>query len=215
MILRPDADQVLGGDTVVMQKLAGTLPALGAEVIVGRLAEMPPAREFDLLHVFTVVPIDHTRGMLAWARSGNIATLVSPLYHASYRHQFEKAVVAVPRWRRLARIAGRRPAWIAYQAWQDAKLPLLSTWRASRAALESATCVAASSRWENRYIAGHFRLAARTRRRMRISPLGIDATLYGRSFSDVELAAFRGRYGLEPGYVVEVGRLEPRKTSWP
>jgi len=213
MILRPDADRTFGGDTVVMNNLSRAMSALGAKVAVGKLDDLPPASEFDLLHIFTVAPIDHARRMVAWARGAGIAIVFSPLYHASYRHQFEKAAVAAPFWQALSRTVGRRPAWAIYQGWMEAKLPFWPVWRASRAALEAATCVASSSRWENRYIAGHFRLSARARKHMRISPLGIDAGLYSQSYSEADLAAFRKRYGLEPGYVAEVARLEPKKNQ--
>jgi glycosyltransferase involved in cell wall biosynthesis len=213
MILRPDADRTFGGDTVVMNKLCRALTAAGAGAVVGKLEEMPPPREFDLLHIFTVAPIDHAQRMVAWAKRGGIAIVFSPLYHASFRHQFEKAIATVSYWRTLSRVLGRRPAWAVYQAWMEAKLPLLPVWQASRAALHAATCIAAGSRWENRYIAHHFRLSPEARRRMRVSPLGIDAALYGRVFSDTELTAFRERYALEPGYVAEAARLEPKKNQ--
>jgi glycosyltransferase involved in cell wall biosynthesis len=48
---------------------------------------------------------------------------------------------------------------------------------------------------------------------MRISPLGIDAGLYGRTFTEAELTAFRQRYDLEPGYVCQVGRIEEKKNQ--
>lgn len=213
MILRPDADRTFGGDTVVMNKLCRALPALGASAMVGKLEEMPRPSEFDLLHIFTVAPIDHAQRMVAWAQSGSIAIVFSPLYHASFRHQFERAIATVPHWRALSRVLGRHPAWVVYQAWMEARLPFWPVWQAGRAALQAATCIAAGSRWENRYIAHHFHLSPGTRRRMRISPLGIDAGLYSRSFSDSELSAFRQRFGLEPGYVAEVARLEPKKNQ--
>ena len=213
MILRPDADRTFGGDTVVMNKLSRALTAAGAAATVGKLDELPPADEFDLLHIFTVAPIAHAQRMVGWAKRGGIAIVFSPLYHASFRHQFEKAITAVSYWRALGRALGRRATWGIYQAWMEARLPLLPVWQASRAALQAATCIAAGSHWENRYIAQHFRLSPETRRRIRVSPLGIDAALYGRAATPAELAAMRGRYGLAPGYVAEVARLEPKKNQ--
>ncbi len=213
MILRPDADRVFGGDTVVMQKLSAAMTTLGARVTVGRQAEMPPAGEFDLLHIFTVAPIDHAQRMVAWARAGGAAIVFSPLYFNDFRDWFERAAARTPRWRLLSRLLGKRTAWWLYRARQTALLPVQPSWRAMRDALLAATCIATSSRWENQWVAGHFRLPAPVRQGMRISPLGIDADLYGQRFTEEQLAAFRARYGLEPGYVVEVARIEEKKNQ--
>ena len=48
---------------------------------------------------------------------------------------------------------------------------------------------------------------------MRISPLGIDTELYGQSFTEAQLDDFRQRYGLEPGYVAQVARIEEKKNQ--
>ncbi len=213
MILRPDADRVFGGDTVVMQKLSAALRASGVEVTVGRLEEMPPAQQFDLLHMFAVMPVDHTSRMAAWAKAGGAAIVVSPLYYDDFRSWFERAVVAAPRWRSLARRLGKPRAWTIYRSWQTARLPLSSTWRGGRETLLAATVIATTSRWENAWIAGHFRLPPAVRQKMRLSPLGIDADLYGQRFSEAQLAGFRERYGLEPGYVSQVARIEEKKNQ--
>ncbi len=213
MILRPDADRVFGGDTVVMRKLSAAMCDQGVEVVVGRLGEMPPAREFDLVHIFALAPVDHAEAMVAWARSGSAAIVFSPLYYSDFRDWFERAAVTVPRWRTLVRRLGKPFAWRLYRTWQTARLPYQATWRRMRAALRAADVVATTSEWENRWLARHFRLPATMRQAMRISPLGIDAELYGRTFSKDELAAFRARYGLPAGYVAQVARLEEKKNQ--
>ena len=213
MILRPDADRVFGGDTVVMQKLSAALRASGIEVTVGPLAEMPPAQEFDLLHMFAVMPVEHSSRMAAWAKAGGAASVISPLYYDDFRSWFERAVVATPRWRSLARWLGKPRAWAIYRGWQTARLPLSSTWRGGRETLLAATVIATTSRWENSWIAGHFRLPPAVQQEMRISPLGIDADIYGQHFTEGQLAEFRARYGLEPGYVSQVARIEEKKNQ--
>lgn len=213
MILRPDADRVFGGDTVVMRKLGAALCDQGVEVVVGRLGEMPRARGFDLLHIFALAPVDHAEAMVAWARGGGAAIVFSPLYYSDFRDWFERVAVTVPRWRTLVRRLGKPFAWRLYRTWQTARLPFQATWRRMRAALRAADVVATTSQWENRWVAGHFRLPAAMRRAMRISPLGIDAALYGRTFSEGELAAFRAQYALPAGYVAQVARLEDKKNQ--
>ena len=213
MILRPDADTVFGGDTVVMNKLSHAMRGQGVEVVVGPLDVLPPASEFDLLHIFTVAPLTHARRMVAWAQAGRVPIVFSPLYYATFRHWFEKASASAPRWRRLAATLGKERTWAIYRTWQEVKLPLVEVWRESRKVLAAATCIATSSQWENRYVAGHFRLSRRIRQQMRISPLGIDAALYGQTFSDEQIAAFRARHQIGPGYVCEVARLEPKKNQ--
>ncbi len=271
MILRPDADRVFGGDTVVMRKLSAAMCAQGVDVVVGRMDEMPPAREFDLLHIFALAPVDHAEAMIAWAQGGDAArwerrhperrppqtaaavegcepvgrpfdsgpsaawppaqgasplpasgsaaargraaVVFSPLYYSDFRDWFERAAVTVPRWRALARRLGKPVAWRLYRAWQTARLPYQSGWRRMRAALRAADVIATTSQWENGWLAGHFRLPADVRRAMCLSPLGIDAELYGRTFGEAELAAFRARYGLPTGYVAQVARLEEKKNQ--
>ncbi len=212
MILRPDADRVFGGDTVVMHKMSAAMQALGAEVVVGRMAEMPPAAEFDLLHIFTLAPLDHSAAMVAWARAGGAAIVFSPLYYSDFRDWFERAVVRTSHWRGLAQRVGKRRAWTIYRAVQTARLPLQTGWRTGRAALLAADVIATSSRWENAWLARHFRLPGPVVARMALSPLGIDADLYGQTFSEAELAAFRQRHGLEAGYVAQVARIEEKKN---
>lgn len=212
MILRPDADRVFGGDTVVMQKMSAALQKLGAEVVVGRMEEMPPATEFDLLHIFTLAPLAHSAAMVAWAQAGAATIVFSPLYYNDFRDWFERAVVRTTHWRKLAQRLGKARTWAIYRAVQTARLPLQATWRAGRATLLAADVIATTSRWENAWLARHFRLPQPVVARMALSPLGIDAALYGQTFSAAELAAFRERHGLEAGYVAQVARIEEKKN---
>jgi glycosyltransferase involved in cell wall biosynthesis len=213
MILRPDADRVFGGDTLAMQKLSAALRASGVEVTVGRQAEMPPAQQFDLLHMFALTPVDHAARMLAWAQTGGAAVVISPLYYDDFRSWFERAVLVAPRWRTLAACLGKRRVRALHHRWQTARLPVSQAWRASREVLTATTVIATTSRWENAWLAQHFRLPAETRRIMQISPLGIDTALYGQSFAEAQLVEFRQRYGLEAGYVAQVARIEEKKNQ--
>ncbi len=213
MILRPNVDRVFGGDTLAMQKLSTALRALGVAVTIGRLEEMPPAQEFDLLHMFAMTPVEHADHLMAWAQAGGAAVVTSPLYYEDFRSWFERAVISAPRWRSLAVRLGKQRAWVIFRSWQTARLPLSRTWRRGREALLAATVIATTSRWENAWLANHFRLPSEVRRKMQISPLGIDAELYGQSFTEAQLAEFRQRHGLEPGYVVQVARIEEKKNQ--
>lgn len=212
MILRPDADRVFGGDTVVMEKMSAALRDLGVEVVVGRMAEMPPATEFDLLHIFTLAPLEHSAAMVAWAQAGGAAIVFSPLYYNDFRDWFERALTRASPWRVLARGLGKGPARAIHRALQTARLPRQAAWQAGRSTLLAADVIATSSRWENAWVARHFRLPPPVVARMALSPLGIDAELYGQTFSEAELAAFRARYGLAPGYVAQVARIEEKKN---
>ena len=85
MILRPDADSVFGGDTVVMQKMSAAMRELGADTFVGHQDEMPPAREFDLLHIFALAAGGCTRRAWWLGRdSGGLAIVFSPLYYSRF-----------------------------------------------------------------------------------------------------------------------------------
>lgn len=213
MILRPDADRVFGGDTVVMQKLSAALRERGVHVALGKQDELPSAREFDLLHIFTVAPLDHAQRMVAWAKSGGAAIVFTPLYYNDYRDWFARAVVKAPRWKALAERLGRERAWGIYRSWQTARQPMQAVWRAMRDALLAADAIATTSRWENGFVADHFRLPAAARSAMRLVRFGVDAGLYGGRFAEEELDAFRQKYGLAPGYVVEVARIESKKNQ--
>ncbi len=213
MILRPDADRVFGGDTVVMEKLSAAMRSLGAEVVVGRQSEMPPASAFDLLHIFTIAPLDHAERMVAWAQSGRARIVFSPLYYCDFRDWFERAIVGAPRWRKLAQVLGKRAAWPVFRAWQTSRLPMQPVWRAMRSALLAADVVATTSQWENAWVAGHFRLPQAVRDQMALSRFGIDAGFYGRSFSAADLDAFRHKHDLADPYVVEVARIESKKNQ--
>ncbi len=213
MNLRTDADRLHGGDTVVMRKLSAALQGLGVEVAVGALSELPPAQDFDLLHLFGIAPIDYTEKMLAWARAGGVPVILTPLYHAMYHQWFHEATAAAGPWRLIERVMGQPAAWAIYQAFQNAKMPLVASWRRMRHLLLAADCVAASTHWENAYLAEHFRLPPQVVRRMRLVAFGVDAALYGRTFTAGEIAAFRACYDLETGYVAEVARVEPKKNQ--
>jgi glycosyltransferase involved in cell wall biosynthesis len=213
MILRPDADRVFGGDTVVMEKLSAALRGLGIEVIVQRQDDMPPASAFDLLHIFALAPLDHAQRMVSWAKAGGAAIVFSPLYYNDFRDWFARAIVNVPRWRTLAQRLGIAAAWRLYLAWQTSRLPVQPTWRAMRDCLLAADSVATTSRWENEWVADHFRLPAYARDQMRLSRFGIDTEAYGRTFGDAELERFRRSYGLSEGYVLEVARIESKKNQ--
>lgn len=213
MILRPDADKVFGGDTVVMEQLGRALRDLGAQVRVAKQADMPSAGEFDLLHIFTLAPLDHAQRMVAWAKAGDTRIVFSTLYYNDFRDWFARAVVNASRWRVLARLLGRTAAWQVYRAWQTARLPAQPGWRAMREALLAADVIASTSAWENGWIAEHFRLPQAVRDAMQIGRFGIDAELYGQQFSAAELDAFRTKHGLRAPYIVEVARIESKKNQ--
>ena len=174
---------------------------------------MPPAQQFDLLHMFALTPVEHAARMLAWAQMGGAAVVISPLYYDDFRSWFERAVVVAPRWRTLAACLGKDRVRTIHHHWQTARLPVSHAWRASREVLAAATVIATTSRWENAWLAQHFRLSSETRQRMQISPLGIDTELYGQSFTEAQLDDFRQRYGLEPGYVVQVAAASRRRRT--
>jgi glycosyltransferase involved in cell wall biosynthesis len=111
----------------------------------------------------------------------------------------------------MTRLLGRERAWRVFRSWHTARQPLQSSWRTMRAALLAADAIATTSRWENDYLARYFYLPAQVRSQMGLSRFGVDTSLYGRRFSEDELAAFRARYGLAPSYVVEVARIESKK----
>ena len=123
MILRPDADRVFGGDTLAMQKLGAALRAIGVEVVIGHQAEMPPAQQFDLLHMFALTPVEHAACMLTWAQKGGAAVVISPLYYGDFRSWFERAVVVAPRWRTLAACLGKDRVRAIHHHWQTSRLP--------------------------------------------------------------------------------------------
>lgn len=213
MILRPDADRVFGGDTVVMTQLSAALRALGVDVVVGPLEEMPPAREFDLLHIFALAPLPHVQRRIDWAREGGVASLLSPLYYNDFRDWFERAVVSVPRWRWLAARLGKAAAWAIFRRWQAARAPLQHTWQGMRASLLNVDAVATTSRWENAWLAEHFRLPRAAASSMRVGRFGIDGRLYGAQFSAEDLDTFRTAHGLTAPYVLEVARIESKKNQ--
>lgn len=213
MILRPDADRVFGGDTVVMEKLSAAMRQRGVDVAVGKQDDLPPAREFDVLRIFTVAPLDHSQRMVAWAKAGGAAIVFTPLYYCDYRDWFARAVVKAPRWKALAERLGKARAWRVYRSWQTARQPLQPSWRGLREALLAADMIATTSHWENGFIADHFRLPTATRAAMGLTRFGVDTALYGRRFAEPELEAFRQKYALAPGYVVEVARIESKKNQ--
>ncbi len=213
MILRPDADRVFGGDTVVMEKLSAALRERGVDVALGKQDDLPPGREFDLLHIFTIAPLDHAQRMVTWAQADNTAIVFTPLYYCDYRDWFARAIVKAPRWKALAQRLGRARAWQVYRAWQTSRQPTQPVWRSMRDALLTADVIATTSHWENNFVADHFRLPAQTRSAMRLVRFGVDTAFYGQRWSEPELAAFRQKHGLAPGYVVEVARIESKKNQ--
>jgi glycosyltransferase involved in cell wall biosynthesis len=213
MILRPDAERVFGGDTVVMQRLSAAMGELGACAFVGSQDEIGRASDYDVLRIFTIAPLDHAQRMVAWAKGGNLPIIFTPLYYCDFRDWFERAIARTPRWRGLTRVIGKRAAWQLYRAWQTARLPMQSGWQSMRDLLLASDVVATTSDWENDWVAEHFRLGTRTRAAMGKTRFGIDAALYGQQFTAAELAAFRHKRGLAAPYIVEVARIESKKNQ--
>ena len=213
LILRRNADQVFGGDSQQMLQLQAALARLGVDAVVARLAEMPPAEEFDLLHMFSLEPSDYAQEMLAWARRGDLPVVLYPLFFANLRGWFERGIHRLPRWRRLHRLLGRGPTWAAFRAWHLLRNPFRREWRTCRELLHYVTLIAPNSAWEGRHIADHFRLAAAVRQRFRVSPVGIDADLYGPPVNPARTADFCSRHGIARPYVAEVARVEPNKNQ--
>ena len=214
MILRPDADRVFGGDTVVMQKLSAALRDLGADH-PGRSSRRDAirarVRSAAYLHAHASGSRGAHGGLGAERRRADrvfaallqrLSRLVrasdsfgAPLAQPGSEAGPAARLVALPE---LADVPASLPAFLVDRTQRDC-------WRP--------TTVATTSRWENAWLAEHFRFPAAARSRMRISPLGIDAGLYGRTFAESELAAFRQRYDLEPGYVCQVARIEQKKNQ--
>lgn len=213
MILRPDSDAVYGGDTAVMQNMGAALQPLGAEVVVAKQTDLGPAAGFDVLHLMGMAPIEHVRAMVTWAQSGDVAIVCSPLYWNDFRDWYERAIVKAPRWRLLARVLGKQSAWRFYRAFQMARAPRDPGWQVNRAGMLASDVIATTSRWENSWLAAHFRLPNHVRQAMRIAPFGIDAARYNQAFTPEQLAAFRARYDLPAGYVVQVARIEEKKNQ--
>ena len=213
MNLRTTAGSIYGGDTVVMRKLSETLRLMGIDVAVCRREEFPPADQFDVLHLFAIAPIEDARAVVAWARAGALPIVMSPLYYATFHQWFAEGVASTGRWRGLSEFLGRRRAWFVFRAFQQAKMPLVDSWRQMRELLLSADIIATSTHTENAYLAHHFRLGRQVRPRFRISPFGVDVDLYAESPSDHRITEFQRHYGLEAGYLVEVARIEPKKNQ--
>lgn len=96
---------------------------------------------------------------------------------------------------------------IANPAWANPRLRSLKNWLLRRAA-SSADLVIAISNAAVDELEEHYRIP---RDRIRVVPLGVDAAWFERPTDD-EIRATLHAYRLYPGYVLNVGTLQPRKN---
>lgn len=209
-VIRQDAQDNLGGDTIQMLKTRSALEDLGLTVETrgtNELADLPPC---DVAHVFNIQTAESSWAALQELRRKGIPTVLSSIYWDMLDHDFEFAVAGRARWRLPTRVLGKARARRLYVIWQLQKAPLKAKWQAQRRSLNCALRVLPNSHSEAVLLQQTFHLHGTFQRKVSVVPNGVDTEL----FDPVPLPsrAFRERYGVQ-GFVLQVGAISPVKNQ--
>lgn len=207
MINREDAFEVIGGDTVQMERTRAALQALGVEVEV----ETRPGRinyaGFDLIHVFNWQELNT---VLQAAGQTSIPIVLSPIFWFHTGHWFQEAAVKRPLWRAMLQILGRQNAQQVYETWQQVKFRRGPQGQALRHNLAIPRQILPNSRAEARYLESISGSRGGLLSRCTVVPNAVDRQLYDpapQPDSD-----FARRFNPRD-FVLEVARIQSAKNQ--
>lgn len=80
MHVRPTSRSVLAGDAVQARATAEALRALGIEVDLAETAALPSLRDYDLVHLFNLMPIEATHKAYTEARAAGRPVVLSTVF---------------------------------------------------------------------------------------------------------------------------------------
>jgi glycosyltransferase involved in cell wall biosynthesis/Tfp pilus assembly protein PilF len=195
---RPNALTQPGGDTIVMQRTAEELRALGHEVVID-CASSARIEEFDLVHLFNFALPEVLRQQAERCAQANVPFVVTTLCEdvpTFHRQSWEAGRILMEYIQR-----GQNATWLASEWPRLAQVQpsgrFDNTWVASRAA-----ALIANGEGEKRVLLRDYPNASA----VRVVPVGFD------SVSGDDPSLFESTYGLKD-FVLCVGRLETRKNQ--
>lgn len=210
MVIRADAYQNLGGDTVQMLKTRDALRAQGLAVDARSPRDLDDVAGYDIAHVFNIQTVEESWTAFKKLDSAGLPVVFSPIYWDMHEHWFDLTPRPRWTWRLLRRALGTAATRRAFTAWQRSKSPATATWRLQRAMLSRALQVLPNSRSEAALLAKTFWLPRSLHARTTVVSNGIDRALF-----DPPPAAgtwLPERYGVSD-FVLEVGAVSPVKNQ--
>jgi hypothetical protein len=120
-VIREDAQQNLGGDTIQMLKTKAGLEEFGLTIEVRGTNELDDLPTCDLAHVFNIQTAESSGLALKALQKKGVPTVLSSIYWDMLDHWFEFAVNDRFYWNWLARLAGKNRARQVYTTWQRHK----------------------------------------------------------------------------------------------
>ncbi|KNZ70048.1 group 1 glycosyl transferase [Thermincola ferriacetica] len=216
---RPDAFDILGGDTIQMMKTREQLIKLGIEVNVC-LDDEPDVSQYDLIHIFNIQTAEYGLKQLRNAKRYGKPVVVSTIYwDLRYVNQREDVVrfhrsrliraLANKNWEISYRLLQIKRLLTVYNVFRDYRLRKKNKKKAYEMLKES-DLLLPNSYAETEIMAFQFD-APWIRSKAIVVPNGIEVREYESiNKADVENLVAQ----LPEKYVLEVGRFEPFKGQW-
>ena len=206
---RKDANDVPGGDIVLMRCIKKHIKSLGVEIKIVPIEGLRYQSGAQALHLTQIYQLDVAEEAVEWATKQQIPILISPLFEESLSVWYRMAIQRHAMWYYLSRVLGATLSESVYKAWQAGKRTRIPEWRRQRKLLRSAHVVANSL-----YEASHLRkwfnspdLAAS------IVPVGVDSEFYGSQLIDTRQPLPDPLESWSGDYVLQVGVISRRKNQ--
>jgi glycosyltransferase involved in cell wall biosynthesis len=210
MINRSDAYEMVGGDTVQMEKTRQALQERGLVVDVSLAGDVDIAsRNYDLVHLFNLQTAEESWQVCQEVKEQGLPVVMSTIYWEPLQAWFWTTPDKRFAWRWVRWILGHRLGYWLYATWRRTGYPSQRHWQVQRQLLLAADALLPNSRAEANQLMRVFRLERDILSKIAVVPNAIDRRLFDPS--PVPSRGVQGLRGVED-FVLQVSRLAPEKN---
>lgn len=211
MINRADSYEVIGGDTVQMEKTQRELKRMGL-IVDSKFTSYLNEGEwnYDIVHLFNIQTANETWQALKSIKSRGLPFVISPIYWDPLPAWFQEAQNRRMIWAIIRKGLGYKLGYRIYSRWHRYRNPVKRKWKIQRDILASAAAILPNSNGEFNQILKDFRFKRSKFGIASIVPNAIEPQLFDPI--PEPLTSFRSEFGIND-FVLQVGRLSPEKNS--
>lgn len=202
---RDDADEIAGGDIVMIESLSQELGRLGIRTSRRSLKSWPPDEAVSVIHATFLYQPRAVEAAASWCKATGTPFFLSPLIDDPLDTWFDSSVQSRTHWRIMSRVLGYRRCRMLYRRRQYAKIKASSDFALQQELVSSCSHVITNSNWEGEWTRQWLGVPGLE---FTVIPLGIDNDVFDPSRSSVGSPLPCG-----PGYVLQVSRIQLHKNQ--
>lgn len=208
MVNRPDAQRVLGGDTVQMMRTRDELAHLGVMAEIGSGDDLERIEEYDLLHIFNWEMLGPALARLP-AGKPRPPIVLSTIFWLHTGHWFQNAAKTKKIWRSASITLGEARARKIYEAWQRVKFQKSAQGKVLSRNLQSVDLLLPNSHLEIDHLEQVLGLQGKLSPRCLVVPNGVEQRFFEPPTS---VSKFVEQLGRQP-FVLQVARIQAAKNQ--